>query len=183
MCDQTPLLKPWIVQKFGGTSVGKLLSDITGSIIPEYLQSYNVAVVCSARSGTSKSQGTTSLLFEAIHHATSSETSTVELDRVIDVIKDEHLDAARSCVITRRDSGVGSVPQEDLPALIEDDCETLRGFLKATWTLGEITERTQDRVLAVGEKLSCRIVVASLKSRVSDYFHDYLHTDLKYCRA
>jgi aspartate kinase len=159
--------RQWIVQKYGGTSVGKLLDTITGSIVPEYLQSYNVAVVCSARSGTSKSQGTTSLLFEAIHHATSSETSTIELDRVIDIIKDEHLDAARSCVSRRKDSVVDGLPQEDLQALIEDDCEKLRGFLKATWTLGEITERTQDRVLAVGEKLSCRIVAASLKSRVS----------------
>jgi aspartate kinase len=168
MADQIRQSRPWIVQKYGGTSVGKLLDSITGVIIPEYLQSYNVALVCSARSASSKSQGTTSLLFEAIHHATSSETSTIELDRVIDIIKDEHLEAARSCVMRRRDSGVDGISQEDLRALIVDDCETLRGFLKATWTLGEITERTQDRVLAVGEKLSCRIVAASLKSRVSN---------------
>lgn len=160
-------MRQWIVQKYGGTSVGKLLDTITGTIIPESLQSYSVAVVCSARSGTSKSKGTTSLLFSAIHHATSSETSTAELDRVIDIIKDEHLAAARACSAIGKDFGADGLPQEDLQAVIEDDCEKLRGFLKATWTLGEISEWTQDRVLAVGEKLSCRIVVASLKSRVS----------------
>lgn len=90
----------------------------------------------------------------------------MELDRVIDIIKAEHLEAASTCVTRRRDSGIDGIPQDDLQASIKDDCETLRGFLKATWTLGEITERTQDRVLAVGEKLSCRIVAASLKSRV-----------------
>lgn len=168
MTDPKPQSRPWIVQKYGGTSVGKLLDAITGTIIPEYLQSHTVAVVCSARSSSTKSLGTTSLLFEAIHHSTSSETSTTELDRIIDMIKDEHVKAARSCVIRRRDSGVDAIPQEGLQVLIKDDCETLRGYLKATWTLGEITERTQDRVLAVGEKLSCRIVAASLKSRVSN---------------
>lgn len=154
--------KPWVVQKYGGTSIGKLLNTITGSILPEYLQSYNVAVVCSARSGTSKSKGTTSLLLDAIRLATSNKTETAVFDQVIDTIKDEHLQAACSA-ITSEDSG------DTLKALrtsIQKDCEQLRSFLKATWTLGEISERTQDRVLSVGETLSCRIVVASLRSQV-----------------
>ena len=159
-----PDSKPWVVQKYGGTSIGKLLNTITSSIIPGYLETCNVAVVCSARSGTSKSKGTTSLLLQAIHYATFSETSTKDLDRVIDMIKEEHLQATHIAVEQRTDHD--RVLLEGLQANIERDCEQLRAFLKATWTVGEISDRTQDRVLAVGEKLACRIVVASLQNQV-----------------
>lgn len=150
--------RPWVVQKYGGTSIGKLLETITGTIIPDYLSSNRVVVVCSARSGTKKSEGTTTLLLEAIHCATSSETSTAELDKVIDIIRDDHLLATRTAISKKSLCDV--LLQE-----IQDDCEELRRFLKATWTIGEITDRTQDRVLAVGEKLSCRVVAASLVSK------------------
>ncbi|KAF2263651.1 aspartate kinase [Lojkania enalia] len=153
--------KPWIVQKYGGTSIGKLLNTITGSIVPEYLQSYNVAVVCSARSSTSKSKGTTSLLLDAIRLATSSETDTSGLDQVIDIIKEEHLVAARGAIDSEHSIDI----LRQLQVSIMKDCEQLRSFLKATWTLGEISERTQDRVLAVGETLSCRILAGSLRSK------------------
>jgi aspartate kinase len=161
-------MKPWIVQKYGGTSIGKLLHTITGSIVPEFLQTYNIAVVCSARSGTSKSKGTTTLLLEAIHYATSNESSTGELDRVIDIIQEEHLIAARA--VGSRNDGLSAkrFSQEDLEVTIRNDCEQVRGILRATWTVGEISERTQDRVLAVGEKLAVRIVVAALESEVSE---------------
>ena len=150
--------RPWIVQKYGGTSIGKLLETITGTLIPNFLSTSRVLVVCSARSGTIKCKGTTSLLLEAIRCATSSETSTTELDQVINIIRDEHLQAA--C-----DSIDEQSIRQGLFNDIEDDCEKLRSFLKATWTVGEVTDRTEDRVLAVGERLSCRIVTASLESK------------------
>ncbi|KAF2788399.1 aspartate kinase [Melanomma pulvis-pyrius CBS 109.77] len=149
--------KPWIVQKYGGTSIGKLLVTITGSILPEYLQSYNVAVVCSARSSTSKSHGTTSLLLDAINLATSSKTDAAALDEVIGTIQIEHLQAVKDAI-----DDVDLV--RDVQTAIIKDCERIKILLKATWTLGEISERTRDRVLAVGETLSCRIVVGSLRS-------------------
>ncbi|KAF2002490.1 aspartate kinase [Amniculicola lignicola CBS 123094] len=161
MVMPNPDTKPWIVQKYGGTSIGKLLNNITSTPIPEYLQGYNVAVVCSARSGTSKSKGTTSLLLDAIRLATTSETDTNELDAVIDIIKEEHLIAARQAIEDKNEVEV----LENLELVIKKDCEHLRSFLKASWTLGEISERTQDRVLAVGETLSCRIMAGSLRSK------------------
>lgn len=51
--------KPWVVQKFGGTSVGKEPSQIAERIVKQYLQTNRVAVVCSARSTTLKIEGTT----------------------------------------------------------------------------------------------------------------------------
>lgn len=136
-----------------------MLVTITGSILPEYLQSYNVAVVCSARSSTSKSHGTTSLLLDAIHLATSSKTDTAALDEVIEAIQNEHLQAAKDAIVN-----VDLV--RDVQTAITKDCEQMKILLKATWTLGEISERTRDRVLAVGETLSCRIVAGSLRSTV-----------------
>lgn len=156
--------KPWIIQKYGGTSIGESLDDITGSIIPGYLDSFNVVVVCSARSRSSKSEGTTSLLLEAIHYATSDETSTKDLERVIDVIKAEHL--ATIPAVSEHNTDHENMLLERLRHEIEEDCELLRGFLKATWTIGEMSARTQDRVLAVGERLACRIVAAALERQV-----------------
>ena len=156
--------KPWMVQKYGGTSIGQSLDDITGSIIPGYLDSFNVAVVCSARSRSSKSKGTTSLLLEAIHYATSSETSTKDLERVIDVIKAEHL--ATIPTVIEQNTDHEKMLLKRLRHDLEEDCEHLRGFLKATWTIGEMSARTQDRVLAVGERLACRIVAAALERQV-----------------
>ncbi|KAF2121239.1 aspartate kinase [Lophiotrema nucula] len=153
--------RPWIVQKYGGTSVGKLLDTITGHILPDYLKSYNVVVVCSARSGTSKQKGTTSLLLDAIRLATSSKTNTTELDKVIDTIKGQHLQAASDALCLCEDPEA----LRDLQIAIKKDCEQLRSFIKATWTLGEISDRTQDKILAVGETLSCRIVAGSLSAK------------------
>lgn len=158
--------KPWIVQKYGGTSIGKLLPTITDSIIPAYLKSNRVAVVCSARSSTLKSQGTTSLLLEAVQLATSPKGEPSRVDEVIDLILDDHLVAAKEAIGTGKDEVLEGVKED-----IRKDCDILRRLLKATSTLGEISERTTDRVLAVGETLSCRIVAASLQSKVSLSYH------------
>lgn len=70
--------KPWIVQKFGGTSVGKFADQIAGHVVRwvqthetglyrtdigillrSSLRDNRIAVVCSARSGSTKLEGTT----------------------------------------------------------------------------------------------------------------------------
>ena len=155
------LPKPWLVQKYGGTSIGKLLPTISESIIPLYLQSHRVAVVCSARSGTTKSKGTTSLLLDAIQLATSSDPRMVVLNLIIDTIKEDHLVAV--------DITLGGNAEDVLRTVqlqIMKDCEKLRSLLQATVMLAEISDRTTDRVLAIGETLSCRIVAASLEAKV-----------------
>lgn len=78
----------WLVQKFGGTSVGKfavkIARDVVSSVfqfIPRltlvlpillgrnYIDVHKIAVVCSARSGSTKTLGTTSLLLKASSEA------------------------------------------------------------------------------------------------------------------
>ena len=78
----------WLVQKFGGTSVGKFPVKIATDIVSyvayfldqeliietsfhsrNYINEYKVAVVCSARSGSTKALGTTNLLLRAASEA------------------------------------------------------------------------------------------------------------------
>jgi aspartate kinase len=63
--------------------MGKLFSLITLSVIPCYLKKYNVAVVCSARSGTTESAGTTSLLLEAMQLTSSCEGNGERVTEII----------------------------------------------------------------------------------------------------
>lgn len=72
----------WLVQKFGGTSVGKFAVNIAKDIVSYapfprcllvqvtfrrrgYIDSNKVVIVCSARSGSTKALGTTNLLLRA----------------------------------------------------------------------------------------------------------------------
>ena len=48
-----------VVQKFGGTSVGKFALEIVANVIKPSLVKDHVAVVCSAISATVKADGTT----------------------------------------------------------------------------------------------------------------------------
>jgi aspartate kinase len=75
----------WIVQKYGGTSVGKFLPAITSQIVPSYLSAaasatdgrrLRIALVCSARSGSTKAKGTTNLLLTAATQALEADNST-----------------------------------------------------------------------------------------------------------
>lgn len=82
---------PWIVQKFGGTTVGKFATKIAedalayvvlvaasllhtyNAFYSGYMGNYKVAVVCSARSGSTKALGTTNLLLKAATQALSAQ--------------------------------------------------------------------------------------------------------------
>ncbi|KAF6226642.1 hypothetical protein HO173_012472 [Letharia columbiana] len=155
----------WVVQKYGGTSLGKLLDRITGEIIPSSLEHDRVAIVCSARSGTTKSTGTTKLLLEAISHATDPSLGSGErLDNAVSIIRDQHLEAVNSVVGDGSRYASGK-PAKELELSIIDECERLRTFLHAAQTVGELPPRSQDRVLALGEKLACLITASSLEHR------------------
>ncbi|KIW85305.1 hypothetical protein Z517_00695 [Fonsecaea pedrosoi CBS 271.37] len=164
MIARTEDYRPWLIQKYGGTSVGKLLGTITESIVPQYLNDYNVAVVCSARSSASKSVGTTNLLLRALACAVSSEEDvlTVDFDEVVDLIQNEHLSVADSLPSDAVPQPSSSEIIQQLRQSIVAECEALRRFLGATRVIGEASDRTQDRVLGVGEKLSCLVVAAAL---------------------
>lgn len=174
---------PWLVQKYGGTSVGKFAVKIAKDIISyvltfyyystsvshlprTYINDHKVAIVCSARSGSTKALGTTNLLLRASSEAltkpaksngtsgggtitpitqsllnmslghsrgsscgnsspqSSSSTSEPEFYKTVDLLRDEHIFAARSSI---RDPAI----LQELEDEIERDCEWLRSFLFA----------------------------------------------------
>ncbi|RFU30812.1 hypothetical protein B7463_g5523, partial [Scytalidium lignicola] len=120
----------WVVQKYGGTSLGKLLDTITSNIIPKYLKTTRVAVVCSALSGTTKSLGTTSLLLQAIDNAVGSSRSEEALKRTINTIKEEHIKACRLALASGATKNKDQLLVE-IELQIVDECNQLYCFLAA----------------------------------------------------
>ncbi|KAG0354308.1 Aspartokinase, partial [Gamsiella multidivaricata] len=114
--------KPWLVQKFGGTSIGKFIENITGTIVQSYLPTNRVVVVCSARSSESKSLGTTNRLLRAA--ASAMVPGSIEYIETVKEIRLDHLDAAQKH-ITNPD--ILKQVQGD----VNQDCDRLQSFLEA----------------------------------------------------
>ncbi|CAK7236580.1 Aspartokinase [Sporothrix curviconia] len=152
--------KPWLVQKYGGTSLGKLLGTICTDIVPSYLQGNRVAVVCSALSGTTKATGTTSLLLQCISLAESSIGFLAQLHQTVDLIANNHFKVLEQHLSTA-DSTHTELCHETR-ARVSDECESLRRYLLAAQIIGECSSRAKDRVISLGEKLASIIVAAVL---------------------
>lgn len=146
--------RPWVVQKFGGTSVGKFPLKIAKEIVAEYEKDARTVVVCSARSNNVKAQGTTTCLLRATDYAVQRKN----FREVIEGIRDDHLVAAEAAI-----TGHPEIRKE-LEKAITDECANVLRILDASCVLDEVSPRTMDLVLSAGEKLSCLFVVAVLKS-------------------
>ncbi|KAG9223991.1 hypothetical protein CCMSSC00406_0004393 [Pleurotus cornucopiae] len=195
----------WLIQKFGGTSVGKFPVQIASNIVPNYIDKYKVVVVCSARSGSTKALGTTNLLLRAAaealtrpprnrpagtpgfmspvpkpfgysasppesrqspsagspHPGLGSLTSIPNFIDTVDLLRREHLAAASDAV-------KDPIILKELEAEIERDCEWLRGFLSAAQVIDEISPRSKDSIVGLGEKLGCKIMTAALRDQGVD---------------
>lgn len=150
----------WVVQKFGGTSVGKFPVQIVDDIIKFYSDpsnktyNNNVAVVCSARSSYTKAEGTTSRLLRCCDLASQE----MEFNDIIEVIKADHIDNAERYV-------QDPVLQTKLIADTTKELTLVKKYLDASKILGEVSTRTIDLVMSVGEKLSCLFMTALLNDR------------------
>lgn len=203
----------WIVQKFGGTSVGKFSVNIARDIVSSHIDKHKIAVVCSARSGSEKALGTTNLLLKAASEARqrhklyngsgtmtpstngifrrSSDASPTPMRRsssspsspctgaltplitpqtgqsqpefnvTIDLIRSEHINAAKASVKN---------PEilQELEAEIERDCDWLRSFLFAAQVINEISPRSRDSIIGFGERLGCKLMTAVLRDQGID---------------
>ncbi|KAH8891108.1 aspartate kinase [Thozetella sp. PMI_491] len=155
--------RPWLIQKYGGTSLGNHLSPICEKIIPLYMQKFRVAVVCSAISGKAKTTGTTSLLLRCIGFTESGTNFQGDLNQTVDLIKNAHFG-----LLERHIQTINDISNDLYPATrkrVSNECETLRRFLLAAQILGELSPRAKDRVISVGEKLSSIVVSARLVSK------------------
>ena len=82
-------------------------------------------------------------------------------NETVDQIKDDHLKAARASVKSHE-------IREELEDEIDYDCERLRSFLLAAQIIDEVSAKSRDIIMGVGERLSCRIVTAVLRDRGID---------------
>ncbi|KAI1284421.1 aspartate kinase [Xylaria sp. FL0933] len=175
----------WVVQKFGGTSVGKFPCNIARDIVHANLASNRIAVVCSARSSGKKATGTTSRLLEIykrlrdVAAATSNEVTKTELvdhaKATIREICSDHLAAAQ-------DSVKNPDLLKEVRDSIQEDCQELIDYIIAAKRFNlEVNARSKDRVVGFGEKLSCRFMTALLKDNGVDAEYvdlsDVLHYD------
>lgn len=157
--------KRWVVQKFGGTSVGKFPLAIANDIVKVYNQEYQVAVVCSARSTDTKAEGTTTRLLNAADKALSGEDFSDSLE----AIRESHLAAAREHIKS----------QEILASLEKDinrECNSVAAIISAARVIEEVSPRTLDSIISAGEKLSCQYMAAlisdnGLPARYVDLSH------------
>ncbi|KAI1335766.1 aspartate kinase [Xylariaceae sp. FL0016] len=154
---------PWLVQKYGGTSLGKLLDNICGSIISRYAKDHRLVVVCSALSGSVKASGTTSLLLECIVLVELGCDAQTRLVQTMNAVKDFHLNVLDSIRGLRQQRHLGLY--DETRSAIAKECERLERFLLAAQVVGELSPRSRDRVISLGEKLASIIVAACLISQ------------------
>lgn len=122
--------KPYLVQKYGGTSLGKLLETICGTIIPQYNEQHRVVVVCSALSGTVKASGTTSILLQCISLAEAGTSGYQQLIDKITAIQDTHLSTLNS--LNRSLSDDWDLIYQQTKSKITKECDTVKGLLLAS---------------------------------------------------
>ncbi|KAF5103846.1 hypothetical protein DV451_001222 [Geotrichum candidum] len=143
------MTKSWIVQKFGGTSVGKFPLDIANDIVKVYSQDHRVAVVCSARSTDTKAEGTTTRLLAAADKALSGD----DFSDGLEAIRTSHLAAARELIKSKE-------LLTQLEADIERECNNVIAIISAARVIEEVSPRTLDSIISAGEKLSCLYMAA-----------------------
>ncbi|TPX15169.1 uncharacterized protein E0L32_004727 [Thyridium curvatum] len=177
----------WVVQKFGGTSVGKFPDKIAEDIIRVYLNGGNkLVVVCSARSSGKKVSGTTSRLLEVFKKLrniadlssdiSEPDTQVEEAKTIIQDVCNEHVFAVESFI---------SDPElkTSLEKEIKDECQELIEYIVASRRFNlEANSRSKDRVASFGEKLSCRFMTYMLKDRGVDAEYVDL-SDLLHCNG
>lgn len=141
-----------IVMKFGGTSVeNDAAIDRVADIVSARLEERPVVVVSAMRSVTD------SLVAMSGAAASGSFPDALKLLRKI---RQRHLAVLSALIKGPREAAV----RQEVQALLDSTQDLLRGIS----ALGELTPRSTDNILAVGELLSSRIVTAALQARGTD---------------
>jgi aspartokinase/homoserine dehydrogenase 1 len=143
--------KPLRVMKFGGTSVGDAsCMERVVEIIRTALRESDVVVVVSAMSGV------TNQLVAAASHAEAGDYEAVAA--IFRELLKKHNAAANALI--------HSLPKR---SCLEDKMEELfqagDRLCQGTMLLGEVTARTRDSILSLGERLSVSLVAAALAER------------------
>ncbi|KAI9721326.1 MAG: Aspartokinase [Chrysothrix sp. TS-e1954] len=149
----------WIVHKYGGTAVGKMPEGIADIVKYIGLRDNRIAVVCSARSTKTKSEGTTNRLLRAAREAERPKSQ--QYVAIVQTMRQDHLDAATKSVY---DAEI----LEKLKVDINGECDNLIKILESAHHLEEVSTRVQDKIVSKGEKLSCLYMTAVLQNKGLD---------------
>lgn len=143
MADSTPATSPWVVLKFGGSSVSSVdnWKNIAAVLHDRIAQGLRPVVVHSALSGI------TDLLEQLLARAHEDAWQPV-----MDQIEQRHRDLARE---------LGVQPSE----LLEEQFRRLRQIAAGIALVGEVSERLRARVMAQGELMSTQLGAAFLASQ------------------
>ncbi len=143
-----------IVQKYGGTSLGTANRLINvANIIRNYNKEHSIIAVVSAISSYVKSEGTTSKLLEAANLSINNK----DYSHIINSIRDHHLSIID-------DSVSNSLIKDEVRSFVLGLLDKLTQFLDALTIIKELSPRSSDRVIRVGEKLSAYILCGILRS-------------------
>lgn len=141
------------ILKFGGTSVANANNiNLVLSIVKKTADtSTKLVVVVSAFSGV------TDLLILAASKAASKDSSFRE---VVSQIEDKHKEAIEELIITSQ--------QKPLLEAINNDINHLKTLLDGCFLLGELSNRTSDAIMGLGELLSSQIIAKAMEQKVSN---------------
>lgn len=143
----------YVVQKFGGTSLGK--ADRMRGVaetVKSSLKNDRVVLALSAMSSYIKAEGTTSRLIEAADAALAKK----DFYKIIDAIAEHHIGAV--------DELISGAMHEQVSEHIRQELHGLKSFLDAISVIGEMSPRSQDVIIGMGEKLSACIFTGLLNS-------------------
>jgi aspartate kinase len=143
----------YIVQKFGGTSLGKPeRMRAVAEIVRESVKTHRIICALSAMSSYVKSEGTTSKLIEAADAAVQQGT----FYKIIDYLEEYHLSTASALM---QGEFCEQVCEE-----VSAELKSLKSFLEAISIIGELSSRSNDVIIGTGEKLSACIFAGLLNS-------------------
>ena len=159
-----------IVMKFGGTSVESADAiDRVASIVRERLDRRPVVVV------SAMSKATDQLLAMAAAAGSGDKNKALSQCRAL---RERHAGVTSTLVAER---------SHEIHASVAADYDTLEDLLEGICAVGELTPRTQDNVVAYGERINSKVVAAAFAARGINGFHvdarELIVTDNTFGRA
>ena len=126
------------------------------------LSSSRIAVVCSARSSHTKSEGTTNRLLRAAREA-EKKSSARNYQNIVEIVRRDHIQAAQDVI--RSEEHLQSFTD-----VVNAECSSLVKILDSAQHLEGISSKgiialIEDSIVSEGEKLSCQFMAAVLQDR------------------
>lgn len=141
----------YLVKKFGGTSLGTGdRINAVASIIKKGSEGHPIVAIVSAISPMVKAEGTTSLLLDAAAAALAGG----DFEKPLLTLRATHTAALGS--IERREL------RQESEEFLNSELESLRQLLSALSVIKELSPRSKDIVISVGERLSAKLLHTKL---------------------